>query len=103
VEAVFVRGLTYVLAPWSVRTILKALRYRDRYWIVKIAVALFAAWVVVDGVYVLYHTAMGNEMYRIENFHASSALYFLAGAIWLYYGSLRELLANARAAVRDAG
>ncbi len=101
--SVLMGGLTYVLAPWSVRTILKALRYRDRYWILKIAVALFAAWVAVDGVYVIYHTAMGNEMYRIENFYASSALYFLAGAIWLYYGSLRELLANARAAVRDAG
>jgi hypothetical protein len=47
-----------------------------------------------------YHTAMGNEVFRIESFYASSALYFLAGAIWLYRGSLRDLVANARALLR---
>ena len=94
--------LTYLFAPWSVRTILIGIRYRPRYWMPKIGIALFVAWFVVDGVYVLYHTAMGNQMFRTENFYASSALYFLAGAVWLYYGSLRELLANVRSVVRDA-
>jgi len=89
-------SLTYLLAPWSVRTILTGLRYRARCWIPKIGVALFAAWFVVDGVYLVYHTAMGNRMFRAENFYASSALYFLAGAVWLYRGSLRELVANVR-------
>jgi hypothetical protein len=37
---------------------------------------------------------MGNSMYRLENFRASSALYFLAGALWLYRGSAREFLRN---------
>jgi hypothetical protein len=43
---------------------------------------------------------MGNQMLRLENFYASSALYFLAGAIWLYSGSLRDVLSNVRALVR---
>lgn len=93
-------GLTYLCAPWSVRVIMHCLRYRPRLWGPWIAVALFVAWIVVDGVYVLYHTALGNQMFRLENFYASSALYFLAGAIWLYSGSLRELLANVRALIR---
>lgn len=96
-------GLTYLSAPWSVRIILAAVRYRSRGWFFGIAMALFVAWVVVDGVYVLYHTIMGNRMFRIENFFASSALYFLAGSIWLYRGSLREFLANVRRVVRGAG
>jgi len=62
--------------------------------------ALFVAWIVVDGAYVLYHTAMGNQMLRLENFYTSSALYFLAGTIWLYSGSLRDFLSNVRALVR---
>lgn len=95
-------GLTYLSAPWSVGTILAALRYRSRGWLLGIAMALFVAWVVVDGVYVLYHTIMENQMFRIENFFASSALYFLAGSIWLYRGSLRELLANVRRVFRSA-
>jgi len=100
--SVLMGGLTYLLAPWTLRTILLGLRYRARHWLPKIGVALFVAWFVVDGVYVLYHTAMGNQMFRAENFYASSALYLLAGAVWLYYGSLRELLANVRTVVRRA-
>jgi len=95
-------GLTYLCAPWSVGTILAAVRYRSRSWILGIGMALFVAWVVVDGVYVLYHTVMGNQMFRIENFYASSAFYFLAGSIWLYRGSLREFLANMRDVFRRA-
>ncbi len=93
-------GLTYLCAPWSVRVTLHCLRYRPRFWGLWIAAALFVAWIVVDGVYVLYHTAMGNQMFRLENFYASSTLYFLAGAIWLYSGSLRDFLSNVRALVR---
>jgi len=95
-------GLTYLCAPWSVRVTLHCLRYRPRFWGLWIAAALFVAWIVVDGVYVLYHTVMGNPMLRVENFYASSALYFLAGAIWLYSGSLRDFLSNVRALVRGA-
>ncbi len=93
-------GFTYLCAPWSVRVTLHCLRHRPRFWGLWIAAALFVAWIVVDGVYVLYHTTMGNQMLRLENFYASSALYFLAGAIWLYSGSLRDFLSNVRALVR---
>ena len=95
-------GMTYLIAPWSVGTILAAVRYRPRGWVLWIAMAFLVAWVVVDGVYVLYHTIMGNEMFRIENFYASSALYLLAGSIWLYRGSLRDFLANVRGLFRSA-
>ena len=93
-------GLTYLCAPWSVRVTLHYLRYRPRFWGLWIVAALFVAWIVVDGIYILYHTAMGNQMLRLENFYASSALYFLAGAIWLYAGSFRDFLSNVRALVR---
>lgn len=73
--------LTCLCAPWSVRVTLHYLWYMPRFWGLWITAALFVAWIVVDGVYVLYHTAMGNKMFRLENFYASSAFYFLAGAI----------------------
>lgn len=95
-------GLTYLCASWSVATILAAVRYRSRRWLFASAVALLVAWVVVDGIYVLYHTFMGNQMFRIENFYASSALYFLAGSFWLYRGSTREFLLNVRRVFRGA-
>ncbi len=89
-------GLTYLSAPWSVRTILNAVRYRVKKWMFRIGIALFVAWFVVDGVYYLYHSVMGNLMFREENFYASSALYFLAGSIWLYRGSVREFIMDVR-------
>jgi hypothetical protein len=95
-------GLTYLCAPWSVATILVGFRYRPRGWLLASAAALLVAWAVVDGVYVLYHTLMGNPMFRIENFYASSALYFVAGSIWLYRGSTREFLLNVRRLFRGA-
>ena len=100
--SILMGGLTYLCAPWSVGTILAAVRRRPRGWVIRIGIALFLAWIVVDGIYVLYHTLMGNEMFRIENFYASSALYFLAGSIWLYRGSLREFLTNVRNIFRSA-
>lgn len=100
--SILMGGLTYLCAPWSVGTILTAVRRRPPGWALRIVTALFVAWIVVDGIYVLYHTLLDNEMLRIENFYASSALYFLAGSIWLYRGSLREFLANVREVFRSA-
>jgi hypothetical protein len=93
---------TYLCAPWSVSVILVCARDRPRYWPLWIIAALMVALAVVDWLYVAYHTAMGNQMFRLENFYASSALYFLAGAIWLYRGSFRDFVANVRALARDA-
>lgn len=85
-------GLTYLLAPWSVTAIAAGIRWRGKAWLLKILVALFLAWLTVDGVYVAYHSLRGNVIFRRENFFTSSALYFLAGIVWAYRGSLRELL-----------
>lgn len=92
--------LTYLCAPWSFRVILLALRNRPPYWSLWVVGSLFIAWLVVDGVYVLYHTSVGNKMFREDNFHASFPLYFLAGACWIYRGTVREFLVNIYAIFR---
>jgi len=90
--------LTYICAPWSVRIILLSLR--ERCWSIWTIAALAIAWFVIDGVYVLYHSVVSNTMYRKENFFASTALYFLAGSIWLYRGSVCEFVNNLRSVLR---
>jgi len=85
-------GLTYVCAPWSTRTILHAVRHRPGHWLLWVGGAFAVAWFVVDGDYYIYHTIAGNQMFRRENLFASSALYFLAGFIWLYRGSLEDFI-----------
>ena len=99
--SILMGGFTYVCAPWSVSVILVCVRDRPRFWLLWIMAALLVALAVVDWLYVAYHTAMGNQMFRLENFYASSAFYFLAGAIWLYRGSFQEFVANLRALARN--
>jgi len=57
---------------------------------------LLAVLLVVDWVYLLYHHLAGNQTYREANFLASLPLYFLAGTLWLYRGSLKDAWANVR-------
>lgn len=85
-------GLTYLFAPWSVFVIANAIRYRRQRWWLYIVTAFIPAIFTVDIVYVIYHTIVGNPIYRDANFAASSALYFLCGAIWWFRGSLRNLM-----------
>lgn len=83
-------GLTYLLASWSIGRLIQ-LRRPDGIGLAVALAALFAAWFCVDGVYVLYHDLAGNRIDREGNFRASLPLYFLAGMIWFYRGSLAEL------------
>ena len=92
-------SLTYLCAPWSVRVLVVCTRgepRRSAWWML---VSLLVAWVVVDGVYVAYHTCVGNRMLRGWNLGLSSALYFMAGIFWLYRGSLSELVDDVRRAL----
>ncbi len=90
-------GITYIFAPWSVLTIYRAIRLRERLWPLRIAAALLPAILAVDWSYWLYHTAVGNRMLRWENFKVSMALYFICGLLWCYQGSLNELYSNIKA------
>lgn len=77
-------GLTYLTAAPSARALWL------RKWR-KLPLILFWYWFAVDGSYLLWHTALGNPIYREANFYASSALYWLCGFIWFPRCSLAEL------------
>ena len=92
-------GLTYLMALWSMYIFLSAIRYRPKYWIFHILAALIVGLFVVDWVYMAYHTLMGNKTFRYANFITSAPIYLMAGAVWLYRGSLRELWGNLKKVV----
>ncbi|HVP09323.1 MAG TPA: hypothetical protein VMT02_07375 [Burkholderiales bacterium] len=90
-------GLAYLTAPWSLRVIVER---RWRLW----PGMLFATWITVDGSYWLYwrfKNPAALEMMREANFLASLCLYGMCGVVWLYRGSLREMLSEASARVRQ--
>ena len=85
-------SLTYLTAPWSMRVLL------ERRWKLFPAM-LFATWFTVDGCYWLYWhytNPVALEQMREANFWASLSLYGICGVLWLYCGSLQELIKDVR-------
>ena len=93
---------TYLLAPWCAQLLWRA--WRDRpvgaATLARVVVSLAVAVLVVDTSYVAYHRLAGNVMLRAENFRASLPLFYLAGVLWSWNGTLRELATRVRAALR---
>lgn len=88
-------ALAYLTAPWSMRVLL------NRQW-AKWPAMLLATWFTVDGSYWLYWRFVNPaalEM-RDANFPASLSLYFICGVVWLWQGSLAELLAEFKRVLR---
>ena len=86
-------GMTYFTAPCSIRTVL------ERNWRA-LPAALFFTWLSVDGCYALYwHFQDPDALHamRSANAPASLVLYGVCGLIWLYRGTLKELLSEVRA------
>ncbi len=84
--------LAYLTAPWSMRVLLM------RRWKLFPAM-LIATWFTVDGCYWLYWrytNPVALEQMREANFWASLSLYGICGVLWLYRGSLRELIRDVR-------
>ncbi|MFA6239625.1 MAG: hypothetical protein WC655_01775 [Candidatus Hydrogenedentales bacterium] len=83
--------LTYVCAPWSVKTMVNAARRRTTGWVLRVLAGFALAWVVTDLSYWAYNAAMGHQMFRWLNFKISFPLYFVLGIMWSYQGSLRDM------------
>jgi len=95
--SIIMGGLTYIFAPWSVLTIYSLVRVSPSEWPLRIIAALIPAMFAVDWSYWLYHSAVGNNMLRWENFKVSMALYFICGLLWCFQGSLKDMTNNFRA------
>ena len=85
-----------MFAPLAIRTFVHAARHPSGRSALDVLIALLVPWWTIDGVYPCYHTLAGKPIYRADNFHASTPIYFMAGLFWLFRGSLKELIDNLR-------
>jgi hypothetical protein len=85
--SIIMATITYFVAPWSIRVIL------ERQWKLFPAM-LFITWFAVDGCYWIYWSYQNPEalVMRDVNFPASLSLYGICGLLWLYQGSLKDLV-----------
>ena len=92
-------AFAYVTAPWSMRVLVER---RWRHW----PAMLLATWFTVDGCYWIYwhfKDPVALDLMRSANFSASLSLYGICGIVWLYRGSLRQLLFDMRKFMRHHG
>jgi len=90
--SIIMAALAYLTAPWSLRVILER---KWRLW----PAMLFFTWFTADGCYAIYwhfRDPHALEAMRAANFPASLSLYGICGVLWLYHGSLSELLSDCR-------
>lgn len=90
--------LAYLTAPWAMRILL------ERRWRL-LPLMLFFAWFTVDGCYTLYwcYRDPAALIMRKANFPASLSLYAMCGVVWLYRGSLGQLLSEIRHSLSRRG
>lgn len=77
--------LTYLAASWAIRVLI------ERRWKM-IPLAVFYSWLSVDGSYWAWHSFMGDAMFRDGQWQTSLCLWLICGFLWLWNGSLKELL-----------
>lgn len=90
-------GFAYLSAPWSLRVILER---RWKLW----PAMLLTTWWTVDGCYALYwyfKNPVALALMRDANAPASLALYGMCGLVWLYRGSLNEMLIDIRTFIQS--
>lgn len=87
--------LTYVFAPWTVDAIYSLFRHRPRNWGFGLLLCLAIIYVCASGSYELYN--LWNLGYWPPptywvNLYYSSLMFFAAGMLWRFQGSLKMLL-----------
>ena len=89
--------LTYIFAPWTVNSIYHLIYYRPRSWIPGLIGCLVIIYVCASGSYELYnlwHIGYWPPPTYWVNLYYSSLMFFAAGMLWRFQGTLKDLIAD---------
>lgn len=89
-------AFAYLTSSWSLRVLIER---RWRYF----PTMLFFTWFTVDGCYSIYWSIKDPQalaLMRDVNFLASLSLYLMCGLVWLYRGSLKDLIHDIKLLLR---
>jgi len=92
---------TYLIAPWSAYVLVSAIRYRPKNWFFHAAAAIFMGIFVVGGLSFIYHELIGNKVLWNSYLFGSIPIFYIAGFVWLYRGSLSDFLLNIKSLISN--
>ena len=87
--------LTYLFAPWTVKSIYFLIRKRPKHWIRSLAICSIVIYACASGSYELYnwwHLGYWPPPTYWVNLYYSSLIFFAAGMLWKFEGTLKELI-----------
>lgn len=86
--------LTYVFAPWVVKSAYYLIQQRPKHWIIKLLVCFVVTYGCASGSYELYHVFWGigyhPPTYWI-NLYYSTLVFIAAGIFWKFEGTFNQL------------
>ena len=96
-------GLTYLFAPWTVKSAQYLIKVRPRHWVRGLFVCAAITYGCASGSYELYnwwHLGYHPPPTYWANLFYSIPVFIGAGLVWKFDGSLRELLETVRRDIR---
>ncbi len=89
--------LTYIFSPWTVNSIYYLIQKRPKHWLGKLLICTAVIYACASASYELYnwrHLGYWPPPTYWVNLYYSSLLFFAAGMLWRFEGTLRESLDN---------
>ena len=96
-------GLTYVFAPWTVKSTLYAIQMRPKHWQRNLLVCAIITYACASGSYELYnwwHLGYHPPPTYWVNLYYSTLMFIGAGVFWKFDGTFSQLLTTLWADVR---
>lgn len=92
--SIFMSVLCYLLAPLSMKLAIEAIKKHNRFWLFKLVISLMLVYFVGSGSYEIYNTIrMGQHPVTYwENLFFSIPVTIIAGLIWQFDGSFKDLI-----------
>jgi hypothetical protein len=89
--------LTYLFAPWTVKSVYYLIQKRPKYWIRDLVICGIVIYACASGSYELYnwrHLGYWPPPTYWVNLWYSSCAFIAAGILWKFEGTFRELLSS---------
>ena len=89
--------LTYVLAPWTVKSLYHLILKRPKFWFIKLLICVVVIYACASASYELYnwwHLGYWPPPTYWVNLWYSTCAFLAAGILWKFDGTFKELLTN---------
>ncbi|MBP9855519.1 MAG: hypothetical protein KBD53_11685 [Candidatus Omnitrophica bacterium] len=101
--SIIMSSMTYIFAPWVVKSLIYICTERPHYSFGKIIVCVMVTYAAASGSYEVYHMTIGMGYHPPTywiNLYYSTLIFLAAGIFWKFEGTFNELLILLKHSIR---